>query len=107
MIATTGDISRFWHPFANMAGTMASGRVVFVSGQGAELVDSEGKRYFDASGGLWYNAVGHGRQQIVRAIAEQAEKLAAIFSAWAAIALAIRSRPWPTALYQRPPLASK
>jgi len=77
MIATTGDISRFWHPFANMAGTMASGRVVFVSGQGAELVDSEGKRYFDASGGLWYNAVGHGRQQIVRAIAEQAEKLAA------------------------------
>jgi len=40
MIATAGDISRFWHPFANMAGTMASGRVVFVSGQGAELFDS-------------------------------------------------------------------
>ena len=77
MIATTGDISRFWHPFANMAETAARGRVVFVSGEGAHLVDSEGKRYFDASGGLWYNAVGHGRERIAEAIAKQARKLAA------------------------------
>jgi putrescine aminotransferase len=80
MIATTGDISRFWHPFANMAETAERGRVVFVSGEGAHLTDSEGKRYFDASGGLWYNAVGHGRERIARAIAAQAEKLAATTS---------------------------
>jgi putrescine---pyruvate transaminase len=77
MIATTGDTTRFWHPFANMAETGARGRVVFVSGEGAHLLDSEGKRYFDASGGLWYNAVGHGRERIAKAIAAQAERLAA------------------------------
>jgi putrescine---pyruvate transaminase len=77
VIATTGDISRFWHPFANMAETAERGRVVFVSGQGAHLTDSEGKTYFDASGGLWYNAVGHGRERIAKAIAAQAEKIAA------------------------------
>jgi adenosylmethionine-8-amino-7-oxononanoate aminotransferase len=60
-----------------MAETAARGRVVFVSGDGAHLTDSEGKRYFDASGGLWYNAVGHGRERIARAIAAQAEKIAA------------------------------
>jgi putrescine---pyruvate transaminase len=77
VIATTGDISRFWHPFANTAETAERGRVVFVSGEGAHLTDSEGKTYFDASGGLWYNAVGHGRERIARAIADQAAKLAA------------------------------
>jgi putrescine---pyruvate transaminase len=60
-----------------MAETMARGRVVFVSGEGAYLTDSEGKRYFDASGGLWYNAVGHGRELIARAVGAQAQKLAA------------------------------
>jgi adenosylmethionine-8-amino-7-oxononanoate aminotransferase len=60
-----------------MAETAERGRVVFVSGDGCYLTDSEGKRYFDASGGLWYNAVGHGRERIASAIAAQAERLAA------------------------------
>jgi putrescine aminotransferase len=60
-----------------MAETEARGRVVFVSGEGAHLTDSEGRRYFDASGGLWYNAVGHGRERIAEAVAAQARKLAA------------------------------
>lgn len=76
-MATTGDISRFWHPFANMAETATRGRVVFVSGEGAHLTDSEGKRYFDATGGLWFNAVGHGREQIAAAVAAQTRTLAA------------------------------
>lgn len=76
-MATVGDISRFWHPFSNMAETASRGRVVFVSGEGATLTDSEGKRYFDATGGLWYNAVGHGRDEIANAIAAQARTLAA------------------------------
>jgi putrescine---pyruvate transaminase len=60
-----------------MAETASRGRVVFVSGDGSHLTDSEGKRYFDATGGLWFNAVGHGRAEIARAIGAQAEKLAA------------------------------
>lgn len=68
--------SRFWHPFANMA-TTARERVVFVSGRGSELVDADGRRYFDATAALWYSAVGHGRAEIAQAIARQAGRLEA------------------------------
>jgi putrescine aminotransferase len=69
--------STFWNPFSNMAETLAGGRVVFSGGEGAYLIDRDGKRYFDACGGLWYNAVGHGRTEIAMAIGRQAETLAA------------------------------
>jgi putrescine aminotransferase len=76
-MSTNGDIGSFWNPFSNMAETASRGRVVFASGEGCYLTDTEGRRYFDACGGLWYNAVGHGRERIARAISEQAGKLAA------------------------------
>jgi putrescine aminotransferase len=71
------DAGSFWNPFSNMAETLARGRVVFARGEGAYLFDRDGKRYFDACGGLWYNAVGHGRAEIAAAIGRQAERLAA------------------------------
>ena len=70
-------MSRFWHPFANMAATTRHGEVVFVRGRDCMLVDSEGREYFDATAGLWYCAVGHGRERIAAAIGAQARKLAA------------------------------
>jgi adenosylmethionine-8-amino-7-oxononanoate aminotransferase len=70
----------FWNGFSNMAETAARGRVVFTAGEGCYLTDTEGKRYFDASGGLWYNAVGHGRTEIADAIGRQAATLAACTS---------------------------
>lgn len=76
----SGDASAFWHPFANMAETVERGRVVLVSGDGCQVTDSEGNTYFDAAGGLWFNAVGHGRERIAAAIGEQAGKLAACSS---------------------------
>ncbi|HSO08044.1 MAG TPA: aspartate aminotransferase family protein [Pelomicrobium sp.] len=47
-----------------------------VGGEGAYLVDANGKRYLDASGGAAVSCVGHGHPAVVRAIAEQAGKLA-------------------------------
>ncbi len=86
--------SRFWHPFSNMA-TTAGNRVVFVSGEGTRIRDRDGNEYFDAAGGLWYNAVGHGRKRIAEAIAAQAETLAAcscfdLYAAEPALAVADR-----------------
>lgn len=52
-------------------------RVVLVRGRGATVVDDGGREYFDATAGLWYCAVGHGRERIAAAIARQAETLAA------------------------------
>jgi adenosylmethionine-8-amino-7-oxononanoate aminotransferase len=78
--ATMNGDGTFWNGFSNMAETLDRGRVVFTGGEGAYVIDTEGKRYFDASGGLWYNAVGHGRREIAEAIGAQAARLAATTS---------------------------
>lgn len=67
--------SRFWHPFAKPE-TPEAERIVVVSGRGAMVVDDEGHEYFDATAGLWYCAVGHGRERIAAAISRQAATLA-------------------------------
>lgn len=79
-MTTNGENGSFWNGFSNMAESLDRGRVVFTHGEGAYLFDRDGNRYFDASGGLWYNAVGHGRGEIAAAIGEQAARLAACTS---------------------------
>ena len=49
---------------------------VMVRGQGSYLYDTDGKRYLDFSAGLVAVNLGHGHPQLVRAIAEQAQRLA-------------------------------
>ncbi len=51
-------------------------RPMISHGHGVYLWDTEGKRYIDGSGGPLVVNVGHGRQEIVDAIARQAEKAA-------------------------------
>jgi putrescine---pyruvate transaminase len=50
--------------------------LVVVRGEGAEIIDADGKRYFDALSGLWNVHVGHGRQELAQAAAEQMGTLA-------------------------------
>jgi adenosylmethionine-8-amino-7-oxononanoate aminotransferase len=50
--------------------------VVLVRGEGAELIDANGKRYFDALSGLWNVNVGHGRAELAQVAAEQMSTLA-------------------------------
>lgn len=50
--------------------------LVLVRGEGAEVIDAEGKRYFDGLSGLWNVHVGHGRAELARAAAEQMQTLA-------------------------------
>lgn len=47
-----------------------------VRGEGVYLWDADGRRYLDAAGGAAVVTVGHGVREIVRAIAEQAERVA-------------------------------
>jgi adenosylmethionine-8-amino-7-oxononanoate aminotransferase len=54
----------------------ANGPSVFERGEGALLYDTEGREYLDAlSGGVFAVLVGYGREEIARAMAEQAERL--------------------------------
>ncbi len=49
---------------------------VAVGGDGAYIVDADGKRYLDASGGAAVSCLGHGHPKVVRAIHEQIDRIA-------------------------------
>lgn len=70
-------MGNYWHPFADMAAVSKQGEFVLDRGEGAYVWDEEGKRYLDASGGLWYCTVGHGRAVLADAAAAQLRTLAA------------------------------
>jgi adenosylmethionine-8-amino-7-oxononanoate aminotransferase len=48
---------------------------VAVSGDGPYLIDRDGKRYLDGSGGAAVSCLGHGHPAIVQAVCEQVHKL--------------------------------
>jgi adenosylmethionine-8-amino-7-oxononanoate aminotransferase len=50
--------------------------LVVVRGEGAEIIDARGKRYFDALSGLWNVHVGHGRTELAQVAADQMATLA-------------------------------
>ena len=68
---------RFWHGFSNMANVTSADEVVIVRGEGCEVLDRDGRRYLDATAGLWYCNVGYGRQDIAEAAGRQMRKLPA------------------------------
>jgi adenosylmethionine-8-amino-7-oxononanoate aminotransferase len=59
-----------------MAAVSALGELVIDRGEGAYVFDEEGRRYLDASAGLWYCNVGHGRAELGEAAAAQMRRLA-------------------------------
>ncbi|MQA01513.1 MAG: aminotransferase class III-fold pyridoxal phosphate-dependent enzyme [Streptosporangiales bacterium] len=70
-------MANYWHPFADMAQVSAGGELVIAAGDGAYVYDEDGRKYFDAAGGLWYCNVGYGRAELADAAAEQMRKLCA------------------------------
>jgi len=68
--------TRLWHPFAAM-GKVDGHELVLVRGEGSRVWDAEGTEYIDATAGLWFANVGHGRAEIADAVAAQLRKLAA------------------------------
>ena len=50
-----------------------------VRGEGVYLYDHQGKRYLDACSGALVANLGHGRPEIIRAMADQAEELAYVY----------------------------
>src|SRR5271154_479113 len=67
---------------------------IAVSGTGVEIVDADGKRYLDASGGAAVSCLGHGHPDVLAAVHEQLDALAyshtAFFTTEAAERLADR-----------------
>ena len=69
-------MTHFWHPFADMK-QVAGNEIVLDRGEGVWIYDTDGNRYLDASGSLWYANVGHGRRELAEAAAAQLARLEA------------------------------
>ena len=72
----TRDLAVLWHPCTQMREHPNTLPLVPIErGEGAWLVDREGKRYLDAVSSWWTNLFGHAEPRIAGAIAAQAMQL--------------------------------
>ena len=60
------------HPWEDFGGIGEHKRLIVDHCEGIYLRDSDGNRFIDGPGGMWCVNVGHGRQEIADAMAEQA-----------------------------------
>ncbi len=63
----TTRTTRLWHPFAAM-GKVDGHELVLTRGEGARVWDPSGAEYIDATAGLWFANVGHGRTETADAV---------------------------------------
>jgi putrescine aminotransferase len=69
------DRAHFFHPATPLREHARTGPRIFVRGDGIYLYDAKGRRYVDGLGVLWSVNCGHGRPEIVEAVAEQMRAL--------------------------------
>ncbi|MGB3603967.1 MAG: aminotransferase class III-fold pyridoxal phosphate-dependent enzyme [Gordonia sp. (in: high G+C Gram-positive bacteria)] len=65
-----------WHGFADMGAVTESGPFVIARGEGTRVYDDKGNEYIDATAGLWFANIGHGRQEMADAVAKQLSTIA-------------------------------
>lgn len=69
------SLAAVWHPCTQMKQHETLPLIPFARGEGAWLVDFDGKRYLDAVSSWWVNLFGHGNPRINAAIKDQLDKL--------------------------------
>jgi adenosylmethionine-8-amino-7-oxononanoate aminotransferase len=69
------DLRVLWHPCTQMRDHETLPPVPVARGEGAWLIDHEGRRILDAISSWWVNLFGHGRAEIAEAIREQLARL--------------------------------
>ncbi len=71
------DRKHLWHPFTPMdEWEREDPPLIIERGEGAYLIDVEGRRYLDGVSSLWVNLHGHRREEIDRAIRAQLDRIA-------------------------------
>ncbi|MFC7753193.1 aminotransferase family protein [Tsukamurella soli] len=68
--------SALWHGFADMGAVERDGAFVVARGEDSYIWDTDGNRYLDATAGLWFTNVGHGRAEVTNAVRDQLLKVA-------------------------------
>ena len=70
------DKAHLVHPVSNLHAMREHGPLVLARGEDVWIWDTDGNRYLDSFAGLWNINVGHGRQELVAAAAEQMAEVA-------------------------------
>ncbi len=70
------DRDHLWHPFTQQQGWVEEEPLMIERAEGAELIDSDGRRYIDGVSSLWCNVHGHRHPGIDTAVREQLERVA-------------------------------
>jgi len=68
------DLSHLWMPFTSNKQFKAQPRML-ASAEGMYYTSTDGRRILDGTSGLWCVNAGHGRREIVAAIADQAARM--------------------------------
>ena len=69
------DLAHVVHPWTDFASFKDEGSMVLAESEGCYVMDSEGRRYLDAIGGLWCVNIGYGNEEMAQAIADQARRI--------------------------------
>ncbi|HVF35613.1 MAG TPA: adenosylmethionine--8-amino-7-oxononanoate transaminase [Candidatus Saccharimonadia bacterium] len=69
------DLAHLWHPCTQMHDHESLPPVPIARGDGAWLVDHDGKRYLDAISSWWVNLFGHNHPRIGAAVKAQVDRL--------------------------------
>lgn len=69
------DISHVWHPFTPMLEYAREITPIIVSGEGFDLLDSDGRRYLDGTSSLWCNVHGHRVPELDQALKDQIDRI--------------------------------
>ncbi len=70
---STADLQRRWQ--AALMANYGTPPLALARGAGAEVWDTDGRRYLDLVGGVAVNALGHAHPAVVRAVTEQINTL--------------------------------
>jgi adenosylmethionine-8-amino-7-oxononanoate aminotransferase len=65
------DRDHFIHPYTDFSTFKEEGSHIISRAKGAYITDSDGKQIIDGIGGLWCVNIGHGREEMANAIANQ------------------------------------
>ncbi len=70
------DAAVVWHGFTQMAAYPDNSPVTVERAEGRELIDVEGRRYFDAISSLWVTTLGHHVPELDAAVVDQLGRVA-------------------------------
>jgi adenosylmethionine-8-amino-7-oxononanoate aminotransferase len=70
------DRDHLWHPFTQQQGWVEEEPLMIERAEGAQLIDSDGRRYIDGVSSLWCNVHGHRHPGIDAAVREQLGRVA-------------------------------